>query len=345
MLDSNLTEDVSYNFSGENLMINRAAESLFSGQVKSLLVLLALIFVIMSLLFTSVIAGVVSLVPNIIPVVLNFGLMGMLGIPLNPSTATVAAIALGIAIDDTTHLLTRYNDSCREDPDTHRAAQATLWAESVPVISTSIALGLGFGILFFSEFAIVAQFGALAALTMIYAMLADLLVTPIILRNLHLVGIWEIVALRVGREVLDESPIFAGMSKYQIRKAVLLSEVSRAAEGEEVTVQGTVGSNMYVILDGKVEVVRSEEGRSRTLASLGAGDVFGEIGFVGEIKRSATVRITEDALLLVLDAESTERALRLYPRIATRLHQNISRILADRLASADSTIGALSATT
>jgi len=66
---------------GENLMINGAAESLFSDQVRSLAILLCVIFLIMSAMFTSFKGGLISLLPNLIPVILIFGLMGLLGIP------------------------------------------------------------------------------------------------------------------------------------------------------------------------------------------------------------------------------------------------------------------------
>ena len=89
----------SYAFTGKNLMVNRAADSLMKGQISSLLLILFIIFVLFSVLYTSWLAGLLSLVPNIIPILLNFGLMGLLGVPLNPGTAMVAAIAIGVAVD------------------------------------------------------------------------------------------------------------------------------------------------------------------------------------------------------------------------------------------------------
>ncbi|MEP4378370.1 MAG: MMPL family transporter [Alphaproteobacteria bacterium] len=326
-----LDEDITYQFSGENLMINRAAESLFGGQVSSLAVLLVVIFVIIAVLFTSPLAGLVSLVPNAFPVIMNFGLMGMLDIPLNPGTATVAAIAIGIAIDDTTHLFTRYNDECRNNPDHQLAVRETLWSEAVPVISTSVSLALGFGIMMFSNFAIVAQFGALAALTMIYAMLADLLLTPIILRRLRLVGIWDVLKLHLAQDVVRNSPIFRDMSQGQIKKAVLLSEVCDVDAGTEVIREGQRDSNMYVVLEGEFEALQDRGGATATLGVMTAGEAFGEIGYLGDADRTATIRAKSAGKLLALDAEQVSRALRFYPRIASRLNHNISRVLASRL--------------
>ncbi len=327
-------EEITATMTGENLMINRAAESLFGGQVQSLVLLVVIIFIIMTFLFTSITAGFLSLVPNAIPVILNFGAMGLLGIPLNPGTATVAVIAVGIAIDDTIHLLTRYNDECRRNPDQALAVRATVWAEAVPVVSTSISLALGFVVLLFSNFAIVAQFGALAAATMIYAMVADLLITPIVLKHVRLAGIWEIVALKIGREVLVGSPLFVGMSVYQIKKTIVLSAVSDYEEGEHIIEEDKTDRAMYVLLSGTVDVVTEVEGgEAHFIETLQPGAVFGEAGFVVGVKRTASVIARDAVQVLKLDPEKTADSLKLYPGIAARLHRNISRILGERLAS------------
>lgn len=68
----------------------------------------------MSLVYTSTIGGLLSLAPNIVPITTVFGIMGLFDIPLNPGTATVAVIAIGIAIDDTIHLLSTYAQESRK---------------------------------------------------------------------------------------------------------------------------------------------------------------------------------------------------------------------------------------
>lgn len=319
-----------YYLTGKNLMINRAAESLFSGQINSLALLVMIIFVIMSLLYTSVTAGFMSLVPNMIPVVVMFGVMGLLGIPLNPGTATVAVIAVGIAIDDTIHLLSRYNMECRTEPDHMLAVRRAVQEQAVPVISTSLALAAGFGILYISSFNIVAQFGVLAALTILCAMLTDLLISPILLRRLRLVGLWEIVSLKVGREVLTASELFRDMSKFQIRKTILLSQMREYAPGEVIIGEGSLGRDMYLVLEGRVRVERG----GRLLATLGPGEIFGEIGFVEENRRIASVSAAEPVTVLLFSQEKVAASMRFYPRIAARLNMNISRVLGRRLAQA-----------
>lgn len=327
-----LGPDVDYALTGKNLMVNAAAESLISGQISSLFLILAVIFLLFSILYTSFIAGLLSLVPNIIPVVLNFGLMGLLGVPLNPGTAMVAAIAIGVAVDDTVHLMTRFGAESHKHVHERDAVRATIRGEAVPIVSTSIALAFGFSVLAFSNFSIVAQFGLLAAATMIYALVSDLLVMPIALQHLRLATVWDIVGLQLDRDVLVRCPLFQGMSPYATKKVVLLSQMQDFDTGEVIIEKGTRSSGMYVVLKGEAQVQFTRGELQLDLDNLKPGDVFGEIGFSGEnVERTATVIAAEPMTVVRLDAAGARQGLRFYPRIAARLHQNISNILGQRL--------------
>ncbi|MGB0684169.1 MAG: MMPL family transporter [Magnetovibrionaceae bacterium] len=319
---------------GKNLLINKASEELFVSQVQSLGLLIAIIFIMMSILFTSLLAGLVSLVPNVLPIAILFGVMGLTGISLNPGTAIVAVIAVGIAIDDTIHLLTTYNAECRKDADQVAATSRTVLSEAVPVISTSISLAAGFAILQLSGFHIVAQFGILSAMTMMVAMLTDLLVTPVIMRNVRLVGIWDMVALKVGSRVLTESPLFDGMSKWQVRKFILLSRLEEFWGGEVIFAQDTEGRDLFVVIEGVVEVVHSDGRNRKILARRGPGEIIGELGWGAGLKRMATVRAAKDlekAIVLRVETEATVKALRFYPGIRSKIDRNLNKILSKRL--------------
>ncbi len=319
-------------FTGKNLMVNRTAESLIDGQIASLALILGVVFVIFSLLYTSFLAGLLALVPNIIPLVLNFGTMGLLGVPLNPGTAMVAAIAIGIGVDDTIHLMTRFGTESRQHIDERDAVRATIRGEAVPVISSSVALALGFAVLGLSSFNITAQFGLLAAATMVYAAMAELLITPIVLKHLRLATVWDIVALKLDRQVLVSCPLFLGMSEYDVRKIVVLSDIQEFAADAVVIEQGSVSRGMYVILQGDADVEIEKEGLHLNVDTLEPGDLFGEIGFSGEgIERTATIVARTPLTVVRFDASSARKGLRFYPGIATRLHQNISIVLGQRL--------------
>ena len=317
---------------GENLLVNHAAEQLLVSQVKALTLLLSLIFIIMSIMFTSFRGGAIAMVPSIIPIVLMFGIMGLLGIPLNPGTAMVAVIAVGIAVDGTIHLLARYNELCRRTSDYEAAVHQAVEEVATPLIVSSLALSLGFGILLFSNFTVVAQFGALAATTMLISIFANLLITPIIMARIRLVGLYQIIAMKVNHEVLETSPLFRDMTGYQRRKAILISEIHEFAAGEQLVRQGDIGRNMFMILEGNAQVVRRDGDDTRVLADLAPGDVFGEVGYIQEIERTADVIATEPVAVLNFEYHRMEKDLKYFPHIVAKLNFNISSILGTRLA-------------
>ncbi len=324
--------DMKVNIVGENLMVNNAAETLMVGQVKSLFMLLLIIFLIMSVMFTSFKGGAIALIPAIIPIAMMFGIMGLLDMPLNPGTAMVAVIAVGIAVDGTIHLLARYNEKCRRTSDYQAAVNEAVDEESTPLIVSSLALSLGFGILLFSNFTVVAQFGALAAATMLFSIFANLLITPIVMAKVRLVGLYQILAMKVDQAVLEGSPLFRDMSEYQRRKAILISELNEFETGTLLVEQDTVGRSMYLLLSGQVQVIRRDGDQSRVLATLHAGQVFGEIGYIREMQRTADVRALTPVSALRFDYERMQKDLKFFPNIVAKLNFNISYILGERLA-------------
>ena len=317
---------------GENLLVNQAAESLMVSQIKALVLLLGLIFILMSIMFTSLKVGAIAMIPSVIPIVLMFGIMGLLGIPLNPGTAMVAVIAVGIAIDGTIHLLSHYNELCRTTSDYEGAVQQAVQEVATPLIVSSLALSLGFGILLLSNFTIVAQFGALAALTMLISIFANLLITPIIMSRIRLVGLYQIIAMKVDPAVLESSPLFANMTNYERRKAILISEIHEFEVGEKLVTQGDVGRNMYMILEGAASVERHDGDTTRLLAELEAGQVFGEVGYIRAIERTADVVAKTPVSALNFEYDRMQKDLKFFPNIVAKLNFNISGILGERLA-------------
>lgn len=332
VLPSLVGDKVDVTVAGENVLMNRAAASLIAGEATSLIIMLVVIFGLFSLLYTSWLAGLLALVPNVLPIVINFGVMAALDVSLNPGTAMVAAIAIGLAVDDTIHLMTRFGVESRQRVDERQAVRATLRGEALPVVVTALALGLGFAVFGLSEFRIVTEFGLLAAGTMMVAALADLLLMPILLRHLRLATVWDIVALNVDRRVLQRCPLFEGMSTYQVKKLILLSEVADFAPGEALLVQGERSAGLYVLLHGEVAISVARAGALLQIDRAGAGDVLGEIGFArGGTSRTATVTALTAVRAVRLDAARASKGLRFYPAIAIRLFRNIGSLLGTRL--------------
>ncbi len=317
---------------GENLLVNQAAESLMVSQIQALTLLLSLIFLLMSIMFTSLKGGAIAMIPSVIPIVLMFGIMGLLGIPLNPGTAMVAVIAVGIAIDGTIHLLAHYNELCRTTSDYEGAVHQAVQEVATPLIVSSLALSLGFGILLFSNFTVVAQFGALAAATMLISIFANLLITPIIMTRIRLVGLYQIIAMKVDQQVLEESPLFTDMSNYERRKAILISEIHEFSAGEKLVTQGDIGRNMYMILSGSAKVERRDGEDVRKLAELTPGQVFGEVGYIRAIERTADVVASTPVTALNFEYHRMQKDLKFFPNIVAKLNFNISGILGERLA-------------
>ena len=317
---------------GENLLINAVADRLLRSDATVLAILLVIVFAVMSLMFTSAKGGVIALVPSLIPTLMIIGLMRVLEMPVNASTLMVAVIAIGIAVEGTSQLFSRYNELCSSASNYHEAVIETLKNEAAPMIAIGLALAMCFGVLLFSEFALVAQFGALAAAAILFSVFTNLLITPLVMARLRLVGLYEILTMSMQREALECSPLFHGMTVYQIRKTILISELREYRDGESLIEQGTVGRSMYIVVSGKLEVLRRDGTSVRRLALLGPGEVFGEIGFVHETYRTADVRAQGAVSVLLFDHDRLKRDLAFFPSIMAKLNFNISGILGKRLA-------------
>jgi predicted RND superfamily exporter protein len=191
----NLPEELHCEVTGLGMVIADSSRLLTIGQVKSLSLSLVLIFAVMVTLFLSSKVGIIAIVPNLFPILVNFGLMGWLGIPLSAATALIASVVIGLAVDDTIHYLVRYNKEFKKDLDKDRAMADTLRRVGRPIIFTSATVALGFLPLTFSHFQPTAVFGLLMLLTMGAALVGDLILLPALLRHVELVTAWDLLRL------------------------------------------------------------------------------------------------------------------------------------------------------
>ena len=190
-LDNGATLDVT----GLGMVIAASSHLLTLGQVKSLAISLVLIFGVMMVLFLSTKVGLIAVVPNLFPIVVNFGLMGLLGIPLSAATSLIASVAIGLAVDDTIHYLVRYNTEFKKDLDKDRAMRDTLMNVGRPIIFTSLIISLGFCVLIFSHFQPTAIFGLLMVVTMISALIGDVILLPALMIHVELVTAWDLLKM------------------------------------------------------------------------------------------------------------------------------------------------------
>jgi len=168
---------------GTLVLLTESADALARQQVAGLGQVLVVLAVAMIFLFRSLRLGLLSLVPNVFPVIVLFGLMGWLAIDLDISTSMIACIAIGIAVDDTIHYVTTWERSRRRVRDPIVAATATVGAVGRPIVVTSIVLTAGFLVPCLSTFRPVRHFGILASATMAVALFADLLLLPALLAS------------------------------------------------------------------------------------------------------------------------------------------------------------------
>src|SRR5204863_4930073 len=129
---------------GTLVLLTGTTSDIAAVQVKSLTLALGIIFLVMTAMFLSAKIGFFAILPNVLPIVIFFGVMGWLGILLNLGTSLIAAIALGIAVDSTIHYMARLNLELREETDQSAAMVRTLRTVGVPIIYASVALFFGF---------------------------------------------------------------------------------------------------------------------------------------------------------------------------------------------------------
>ncbi len=163
-----------------NIMVlyNNMLQSLFSSQILTLGIMVLLLSVMFLILFRSIKVAFIAMIANLIPISVIFGFMGWSGIPLDMMTITIAAISVGIAVDDTIHYLYRYKIEFAKDHDYIAAMHRSHESIGYAMTYTSVAIMTGFLILVLSAFIPTIYFGLLTVLTMFMAIVADLLLLP-----------------------------------------------------------------------------------------------------------------------------------------------------------------------
>ncbi|MBN2781919.1 MAG: MMPL family transporter, partial [Campylobacterales bacterium] len=160
------------------VMYNNMLQSLFDSQIKTLSIVVLILFVMFLLLFKSLKVALIATTANIIPVGVIFGLMGWSGIPLDMMTITIAAISLGIAVDDTIHYLHRFKVEIEKDNDYLKVMDKTHTSIGNAMFYTTLIIMLGFSVLTLSNFYPTIYFGFLTMVAMFMAIVADLLLLP-----------------------------------------------------------------------------------------------------------------------------------------------------------------------
>ena len=176
-----------YNVSltGKALLFLKGTKYLIKNLVLSLALAIFLIALFMAYMFRSFKMIIISLIPNLLPLLITAGMMGFLGIPLKPSTILVFSIAFGISVDDTIHFLAKYRQELIESNwKIQRSVYAALRETGVSMFYTSIVLFFGFSVFMISNFGGTVALGGLISMTLLFAMLANLVLLPSLLISL-----------------------------------------------------------------------------------------------------------------------------------------------------------------
>ncbi|MFW6051004.1 MAG: efflux RND transporter permease subunit [Myxococcota bacterium] len=175
-------EGVDFAFAGDAYTGSRGLEAVVHDLLGSLLTAVGIIFLILMLLFRSLRLGLLSIPPNIIPLVFTMAYMALRGIPLNAATVIIFSISLGLAVDGTIHVLARYREETLSGLGSSEALLRAARGTGQAIVVSSLTLMMGFSVLLFSSFVPVRNFGELVAVTVASSLLATLVVQPALLK-------------------------------------------------------------------------------------------------------------------------------------------------------------------
>ncbi len=171
---------------GKALLFLKGTKYLVKNLILSLSLAILLIALFMAYLFRSFRMIVISLIPNLLPLVITAGVMGYVGVPIKPSTILVFSIAFGISVDDTIHFLAKYRQELSANRwRIQKSVYAALRETGVSMFYTSIVLFFGFSVFVLSSFGGTVALGALVSATLLFAMLSNLILLPSLLLSLE----------------------------------------------------------------------------------------------------------------------------------------------------------------
>jgi predicted RND superfamily exporter protein len=176
-----LGPEITWSITGSSSLIARTVEATTASLVRTYALALAVITPLMMLLIGSLRAGLVSMAPNLLPILLTLAIMPLLQVPLDLFTMMLGCIAIGLAVDDTLHFIHGFRSRYAETGDPYQAIEQTLNTTGRALLFTSIVLCSGFLVLTLSSMSNLQALGALTAFAIGAAFILDIIVTPALL--------------------------------------------------------------------------------------------------------------------------------------------------------------------
>ena len=171
-------KDNEFKLAGVLILFNNLLQSLFKSQILTLGFVMIGIFVMFLILFKNLKLSLIGVVPNFIAAFFILGIIGLLGIPLDMMTITIAAITIGIAVDNSIHYIYRFKEEFSQVKDYNKTIKLCHSTVGVAILNTSITIVFGFSILVFSNFIPTIYFGIFTGIAMLLAMVLVLTLLP-----------------------------------------------------------------------------------------------------------------------------------------------------------------------
>ena len=167
-----------FKLAGVLILFNNLLQSLFKSQILTLGLVIVGIFAMFMILFRNIKLSLIGVVPNFIAAFFILGIIGLLGIPLDMMTITIAAITIGIAVDNSIHYIYRFKEEFEKNKDYNKTLKLCHSTVGVAILNTSITIVFGFSILVFSKFIPTIYFGVFTGIAMLLAMISVLTLLP-----------------------------------------------------------------------------------------------------------------------------------------------------------------------
>ncbi len=330
-----LLPHLKFSYTGGSVLSSESANNIAQGQINSVFLALVIVFVILSMLFLSWKMGVIALFPNVITILIFFGSLGWMNIPIGVTISVIAAIALGIGVDDTIHFLSHYNENANKLRNKRKASLKTLPIVARPMLFSTIALSAGFILFSLSEMESQVLFGTFTAFTLLVCLAIDMTYLPSIVMETGLITVWDYVGLKFDEQFIEEIDLFQNMTVREAKIASLMAYTEDLEQGTLLFAQGEIGDEMYVVLSGSISIFLDKNGKRTDLVRLEKGNTFGEMGLFRKAERSASAEAAEKTRLLVVNRDCLEPLKKRNPKIAAKLFLNLANRLQSSLKETD----------
>ena len=167
-----------YKLAGVLILFNNLLQSLFKSQILTLGIVMLGIFAMFFILFRNIMLSLIGIVPNFIAAFFILGIIGLMGIPLDMMTITIAAITIGIAVDNSIHYIYRFKEEFIKIKDYNKTLDRCHSTVGIAILNTSITIVFGFSILVLSNFIPTIYFGVFTGIAMLLAMISVLTLLP-----------------------------------------------------------------------------------------------------------------------------------------------------------------------